>query len=319
MRLVPQTTFQGPSLGFDFPEMLVGVAEYSEGPTGCTIFLFPDRVATSIDIRGGGAGTIGDYERNHAICFAGGSLAGLEVVSGVTATLWEQWGRPVGQYAVGCGAIINDYRRRENTVYPDYALGQAAVHAARTGYFPLGAHGAGRLANCGGIFGIERGEPSGQGGAFRQVGPTKVAVFTVVNAFGVILDRSGQVIRGNRDPQTGRRRHPLEEMEERLEWDEPIISPFGNTTLTLVVTNQRLSPFALRHLGRQIHTAMGRAIYPFHTVQDGDVLYMITTNEVENPALGGIALGMLASELAWDAILASVPRSSEERNGVAPF
>jgi L-aminopeptidase/D-esterase-like protein len=144
-------------------------------------------------------------------------------------------------------------------------------------------------------------------------------VFTVVNAFGVILDRSGQVIRGNRDPQTGRRRHPLEEMEERLEWDEPIISPFGNTTLTLVVTNQRLSPFALRHLGHQIHTAMGRAIYPFHTVQDGDVLYMITTNEVENPALGSIALGILASELAWDAILASAPRSNEERNGVAPF
>jgi 6-aminohexanoate-oligomer endohydrolase len=305
MQLVPQTLFQGPSLEFDFPTMQVGVAEYSEGPTGCTIFLFPDRAATSIDIRGGGAGTIGDYERNHAICFAGGSLAGLEVVSGVTAALWEQRGRPIGQYAVGCGAIINDYRRRENAVYPDYALGYAAVHAARTGHFPLGARGVGRLANCGGLFGIERGEPSGQGAAFRQVGPTKIAVFTVVNAFGVVLDRRGQVVRGNRDPQTGIRRHPLEEMEERLVQDEPITSPFGNTTLTLVVTNQCLSPFALRHLGRQVHSAMGRAIYPFHTVQDGDVLYAVTTNEVENKAFGGVALGILASELAWDAVLIS--------------
>jgi L-aminopeptidase/D-esterase-like protein len=308
MQFVPQTTFQGPCLAFDFPAMHIGVAEYSEGPTGCTIFLFPDRAATSIDIRGGGAGTIGDYERNHAICFAGGSLAGLEVVSGVTAALWEQRGRPIGQYAVGCGAIINDYRRRENAVYPDYVLGHAAVHVARTGYFPLGARGAGRLANCGGLFGIERGEPSGQGAAFRQIGPTKVAVFTVVNALGVLLDRSGQVIRGNRDPQTGIRRHPLEEMEERLALDEPIISPFGNTTLALVVTNQRLSPLALCHLGRQVHTAMGRAIYPFHTAQDGDVLYAVTTNEVENTALGGIALGILASELAWDAILVSAPK-----------
>ncbi len=316
MPFVPQTVFHGPALEFDFPTMQVGIAEYSEGPTGCTIFLFPDRAATSIDIRGGGAGTIGDYERNHAICFAGGSLAGLEVVSGVTAALWEQWGHPIGQYAVGCGAIINDYRRRKNAVYPDYALGQAAVHAARTGYFPLGAHGAGRLANCGGLFGIERGEPSGQGGAFRQVGPTKVAVFTVVNAFGVILDRSGQVVRGNCDPQLGSRRHPLEEMEERLVQNEPILSPFGNTTLTLVVTNQCLSPFSLRHLGHQIHTAMGRAIYPFHTAQDGDVLYAVTTNEVENPALGGIALGLLASELAWDAVLASAPGPSEEANSV---
>jgi len=31
----------------------------------------------------------------------------------------------------------------------------------------------------------------------------------------------------------------------------------------------------------------------------------VTTNEVENTAIGGIALGILASELAWDAVLAS--------------
>jgi 6-aminohexanoate-oligomer endohydrolase len=307
MQLVPQTTFQGPALEFDFPTMQIGIAEYAEGPTGCTVFLFQDRATTSIDIRGGGAGTIGDYERNHAICFAGGSLAGLEVVSGVTAALWEQRGRPIGQYAVGCGAIINDYRRRANAIYPDYALGRAAVHAARTGYFPLGARGAGRLANCGGLLGIERGEPSGQGGAFRQIGATKVAVFTVVNAFGAILDPSGQVVRGNRDPQTGIRSHPLQEIEQRIARGEPIVSPFGNTTLTLVVTNQQLSPLALRHLGRQVHTALGRAIYPFHTIQDGDVLYAVTTNEIENNELGGIALGILASELAWDAVLASAP------------
>lgn len=309
MQFVPQTVFQGPALEFDFPALRVGIAEYTEGPTGCTIFLFPERAATSIDVRGGGAGTVGDYERNHAICFAGGSLPGLEVVSGVTAALWEQQGRPIGQYAVGCGAIINDYRRRANAIYPDYALGRAAAHAARTGYFPLGACGAGRSANCGGLFGIERGEPSGQGGAFRQIGPTKVAVFTVVNAFGVILGRDGQVVRGNLDPQKGIRRHPLEEMEERLALGEPVVSPFGSTTLTLVVTNQRLTPLALRHLGRQVHTAMGRAIYPFHTMQDGDVLYAVTTNEIENKALGSIALGMLASELAWDAVLASAPGS----------
>ena len=307
MSSIPQTTFEGPTLTFDFPALQIGMAEYAEGPTGCTVFLFAERALTSMDVRGGGAGTLGEYERTHAICFAGGSLAGLEVVSGVTAALWEQRGRPIGEYAVGCGAIINDYRRRNNSIYPDYALGQAAVQVARTGIFPLGARGAGRLANCGGLFGVERGEPSGQGGAFRQVGATKLAVFTVVNAFGVIVDRSGAVVRGNRDPQTGQRQHPVHAMHSYLECDEPIPSPFGNTTLTLVVTNQRLTPVALRHLGRQVHTAMGRAIYPFHTLQDGDVLYAVTTNEVENPAVGGIALGMLASELAWDAVLASAP------------
>ncbi|GCE15170.1 P1 family peptidase [Tengunoibacter tsumagoiensis] len=315
-QFIPQTLFDGPALTFDFPALLIGIAEYEEGPTGCSVFLFPERVSTSIDIRGGGAGTmgmVGDEVRLHAICFAGGSLPGLEVVSGVTAALWEQWGRPVGQYAIGHGASINDYRRRNNSVYPDYLLGRAAVSHARAGYFSLGARGAGRLANCGGLFGIERGEPSGQGAAFQQIGPTKIAVFVVVNSFGVILDRSGQVVRGNRHPQTKERRHPLLEMQMLHALGEPIPSPFGNTTLTLVVTNQRLSVQALRHLGRQVHTAMGRCIYPFHTIQDGDVLYAVTTNEVDNPALGGVALGILASELAWDAILASA--SEPEKNG----
>lgn len=306
----PRVTFDGPALAFDFPALRVGVAEYDEGPTGCTAFVFAERVTTAIDVRGGGAGTIGDYERCHAICFAGGSLPGLEATGGVLAALWAQRGRPIGEYAVGCGAIINDYRRRDNAIHPDHALGRAAALAAVTGRFPLGARGAGRLANCGGIFGVERGEPSGQGAAFRQVGPTKVAVFVVVNAFGVVLDRAGDVVRGNRHPRTGERIHPLADLEGHLGRGEAVPSPFGNTTLTLVVTNQRLDARALRHLGRQVHAAMGRAIFPFHTVQDGDVLYAVTTDEVDNPSLGGIGLGMVASELAWDAILASAPDQS---------
>ncbi len=304
-RLDPRTTFDGPELLFDFPAMRIGVAEYEEGPTGCTVFTFQVAVLTSIDIRGGGAGTIGDYELNHAICFAGGSLPGLEVVSGATAMLYEQGGFSQRNFATGCGAIINDYRRRRNAIYPDFALGRAAAKTARTGLFPLGPRGAGRLAQCGGIFGVERSEPSGQGGAFRQVGPTKVGVFTVVNALGAILERNGHVVRGNRDPSTGLRQDPLEAMEGFLALNKPIPSTFGNTTLTLVVTNQRLTPQALRSMGRQVHTSMARAISPFQTIQDGDVLYAVTTNEVDNPTLGGIALGLVASELAWDAILAS--------------
>jgi len=48
---------------------------------------------------------------------------------------------------------------------------------------------------------------------------------------------------------------------------------------------------------------MARAIQPFHTIYDGDVFFTVTTSEVENPVLGEIALGVLAAELAWDAVL----------------
>jgi hypothetical protein len=52
---------------------------------------------------------------------------------------------------------------------------------------------------------------------------------------------------------------------------------------------------------------MARAIQPFATGSDGDTLYAVTTGEVDNPKLSSINLGLLASEVAWDAVLASIP------------
>ena len=49
---------------------------------------------------------------------------------------------------------------------------------------------------------------------------------------------------------------------------------------------------------------MARAIQPFHALEDGDVLFAVSTAEVESdPLLDTTALGVVASELAWDAVL----------------
>jgi L-aminopeptidase/D-esterase-like protein len=86
----------------------------------------------------------------------------------------------------------------------------------------------------------------------------------------------------------------------------PVSAPPQNTTLTVLVTNQQLAPNLLTQIARQVHDSMCRGIQPFHTTYDGDVLYAITTNEVQNPALDDVALGTVASEVAWDAILSCV-------------
>ncbi len=301
--LTPRTTFDGPTLTFDFPALQIGVAEYDEGPTGCTVFHFPDGVATAIDVRGGMVGKTGDYDWNHAICLAGGSLPGLEAAAGVSAALFEGHDYSLERFGLVSGAIIYDYGSRDSVIYADLALGRAALLAARPGVFPLGRRGAGRSASVGKVFDFVRGEPSGQGGAFRQVGPTKLAVFSVVNALGAVLNRQGKVVRGNRDPLTGMRAHPAEELERRLLKGEPTEPDWGNTTLTVVVTNQKLDARSLNQFARQVHSSMARVIYPFHTLMDGDVLYAVTTNEVEHPTLSVAGLGMLAAELLWDAIL----------------
>jgi L-aminopeptidase/D-esterase-like protein len=303
--LVPRTSFEGPELRFDFPSFRVGVAEYDEGPTGCTVFHFPRGARVATDVRGGSPGTIGGYEWAHAICLAGGSLYGLEATCGVAAELMAMRGYDVSWDSIqlAFGAIVYDFGRRENSIYPDKALGAAALRAAREGVFPLGPRGAGRSATVGKTFAYEEGEPAGQGGAFRQVGPTKLAVFTVVNAFGAIVDRDGTVVRGHLDAATGTRSPLVARLEEQLPRAVP-----GNTTLTLVVTNERLETRVLKQLAAQVHASLARAIQPFHALVDGDVLYAVTTDEVEDDALDSVTLGVIASELAWDAVLACFER-----------
>jgi L-aminopeptidase/D-esterase-like protein len=300
-------------LKFDFPGLRIGVAEYEQGPTGCTVFqLPPGGAACSVDIRGGSPGTLGNYEWAHAVCFAGGSLYGLEAACGVSAELMAMRGYTVGwtDVELTLGAIVYDFGRRDNAIYPDAELGRAALRAAREGVFPLGRRGAGRSVTVGKTFGLEQGEYSGQGGAFRTIGPTRIAVFTVVNAFGAIVDRDGKVVRGHYDPEHRTRTALVEALEAQL----PQAAP-GNTTLTLVVTNQRLTRRELEQLGVQVHASLGRAIQPFHALVDGDVLYTVSTGEVENDAVSPMSLGLVASELAWDAVLSCFDSEIEPSTG----
>ncbi len=333
VRRTPRTAFNdGDFLEFDFPSLHIGIAEYEEGPTGATVFYFPKGAAAATDVRGGSPGTTNTdwlelgYEGLglDAICFAGGSWYGLEASSGVRAELLASKRlNPFEEVANVAGAIVYDFPGRMNVVYPDKELGRAALRAARPNRFLLGARGAGRNVTVGKFIGREFSERAGQGAAFRQVGATKVLVFTVVNSLGAIVDRQGRTVRGLRDPQTGARltqADALRRMTARAEASSNVAPPTdarkpmpANTTLTLVVTNQKLDYWQLKRLSVQVHAAMGAVIQPFQMQADGDVLFAATTGEVENPRLPLNALATLAAEAAKDAVLSSIPRESESQ------
>jgi L-aminopeptidase/D-esterase-like protein len=276
----------------------------------------------AVDVRGGAPGTINtdalrlsyDTPFVNAVAFAGGSSYGLAVATGVADAIkdrtpnagdWEK-------IATVVGAIIFDLGgRRYSTRTPDYELGRVALAAAVEGRFPLGARGAGRFAMQGWYF--DDPQHSGQGGAFAQAGPTKVLVFTVVNALGSVVDRAGRVVRC-REPKAdgcGAIADRFAGRNAQLASVVPDWSPrnglSANTTITLVVTNQKLPFWALQRLAVQVHNSMARAIQPFGTMDDGDTLFAVTTGEVDNPALSPVDLATIASEAAWDAVLASVP------------
>ncbi len=320
------------ALSFDFPAVHIGVAEDEAGPTGTTVFYFPEAVKGAIDVRGGDPGTINASVLHNsreaalidAVVFSGGSWYGLSAATGAADAIKDlKAAGGARDYIAGVvGAIIYDVgARRFSRVTPDHNLGAAALRAAEPGRFPLGARGAGRFTMQGWYYGpyyhtgpatdAPAAVHSGQGGAFRQIGPTKVAVFTVVNPLGTIVDREGRIVRCHRNDSTVE--CPLiadrisQSLSEAVRSVEASDSPTPNTTITLVLTNQQLEFSLLRRLAMQVHTSMGRAIQPFATQYDGDVLVAVTTDEVDNPDLSATALGMVASELAWDAVLRSVP------------
>ena len=322
--LKPNTAVNGPSLTFDWPALHIGVGTYEEGPTGLTIFRFPDGAAGVVDVRGGAPGTVntdllrvGSEDKFiDAIVFAGGGLYGHEAVAAVATGLKDN-GDESGLWnetAIVPGAEIYDFQNhRLNEIYPDKRLARAALDALRPGLFPLGAQGAGRMAMQGGFFGC--GAHSGQGAAFRQIGDVKIAAFTVVNALGAVTDRDGRLVRCHQDP--GWRAARTADVLARVPLDtanaslKPVagtpVPTRRNTTLSLIVTNRKLGAAALQRLAVQVHTSRARAIQPFSTFDDGDVLFALSTQEVESADMRLDDLNTIAGELMWDAVLASVP------------
>jgi len=310
------------SIEYDWPILKVGTGEYPAGPTGVTVFHFDKKVSVAVDALGGGPGTVNapymdigyDLPELDSIVFAGGSWYGLEATTAVASALKDDGLRDgdafaeVPNIAMSVGSIIFDFGgRRLNEIYPDKRLAQAAFRAAKTGYFPMGARGAGSFAKSGGLFGCHA--HAGQGAAFKQIGELKIAVFTVVNAVGVITDRQGQVVSCYKDEGWPEQLQASELLSKHAFGQWPSSQEFDkkNTTISLVVTNQKLDPAELKRLAVQVHTSMARSLQPFASIYDGDVLYAVSTQELEEPAMTSIDLGVAAGELMWDAILASVP------------
>jgi L-aminopeptidase/D-esterase-like protein len=266
-----------------------------------------------LDVRGGAPVLMNpELPVAEAICLAGGSALGVAAAAGVADELYARRQRNPLRFPTVMGGAIYDFAEPGRTgLYPDWELGRAALVSTRPGMIPAGRVGAGRAARCGKLGRDGWSEPGGQGAAFATIGGARLLVLVVVNALGVIVDRQGHVVRGNRDPESGKRSHITP--EDMVHGQRRQMERFGQagtptaTTLTVVVTDARLGSRDRRSLARQIHASLARAIHPFHCSFDGDALWFATTNEVVADATP-TALGTVASDLAWDAVLRSVEK-----------
>ena len=116
--LKPVVNAGGKALTFDWPMLSIGTGEYSEGPTGVTVFRFGRKVLGAVDVRGGGPGTVNtEYLNLHynvpevnAVVLSGGSWYGLETATAVGTALKDD-GFNTGNWdsvALSVGSIIYD-------------------------------------------------------------------------------------------------------------------------------------------------------------------------------------------------------------------
>ena len=212
--LSPRTEFEGPVARVRFPGPRDRRRRVRRGPDRLHGLPFPAGrgVARSTSAAARPASAARATSSVHAICLAGGSLYGLEAAAGVAAELLARRGVPDrldghpdrrgrDHLRLGTRATTLSIPTRSSGGPRSARRARGHLPARPARRRPLG-HASGRSSTT------QEGEPAGQGAAFRQVGETKVAVFTVVNAIGAIFDRDGTVVRGHYDRGSGERPWP---------------------------------------------------------------------------------------------------------------
>ncbi len=303
------------------PGLRVGHAETADGSSGVTVVRFDQPTATVVDVRGGASATYdtaslavdATFGRRWAIFFSGGSLFGLDAARGIRTRILEEGGghrafRNPTPIAPVSGAALFDLPARRGPL-PEYlSLGYAAAEGASRAIVPFGRRGAGAGALVGKYLGRDRAMRGGVGSAAARVGGGTVGVLVAVNAVGAIRDPTdGRWVAGARGPR-GRVVPP----------DRPFRRPerTTGTTLTLVATDLALDRPALARVAAIGHAGVGRAVVPYQSSTDGDIVFAATTDRttprtaMDRPGAAADLVGTCAADLAVAAILGAVRSSN---------
>jgi L-aminopeptidase/D-esterase len=317
----------------DVPGLLVGNAHDDRLRSGVTVFTGEAPFTAIVDIRGASPGTRDTNALNltsvgfpvDAIVLAGGSLYGLDAVSGVLAHF-----RSIGRghaYETGIaplpivpGAILFDLANGGDKEWGDAspypALGRKAAELA-TRDFSLGNAGAG--------YGARAGQYKGGLGSAS----TELDDGIVVGALAAVNSVGSPVIPGT-DAFWA---HPLEQEREfggrwpnrigTIGLDLPDDIKEGpragtNTTLVIVATNAPVSRVGLQQIAIQATDGFARAVRPSHTPFDGDLVFAVST-ATEPPEHTDPAEVLLLGHIAADTVARAITRGVYKASSLGPL
>lgn len=272
-----------------------------------TDLLAPDRMIQEVD----------------AIVLSGGSAFGLDAASGVTAGLAQSGrGFAVGDARVPIvpAAILFDLLNGGDKEWADSLyreLGRRALAAADAD-FAIGSAGAGFGATT-----LDLRGGLGSASAVTDDGHT-VGALVAVNSFGTAVQQGGPHFWAapfELDSEFG----GLGPSEVSSAAWEPAQASFAaaansNTTIAAVATDASLTQSQATRLAVASHAGLARAVFPSHTVFDGDVVFAAATgtSAPQMAERGLLSLGHAAASCLARAIARGVHAASPDPEGPLP-
>jgi len=305
----------------------VGHHTLSERPTGCTVVIVDGDAVGGVSQRGGAPGTretdllnpLNMVDKVNAVVLSGGSAFGLDAAGGVVKWLDERgigWQTAAARVPIVTGAILYDLAVGSNpSVRPTADCGYRASAAASAAPVGEGSVGAGAGATVGKIGSTPDGQrrPTKGGigsAAIHLPSGLVVAAIAAVNAGGDIIDpANGQVVAGARNPDG-----TFADLRKILRAGQAADRGRAgeNTTIAVVATNAVLSKVDINRVALMADDGLARAIYPSHTVGDGDTVFALATGRWKGEA----SLSTIGA-LAADALAEAIVRAATEATGVA--
>ncbi|MCB1517626.1 MAG: P1 family peptidase [Hyphomicrobiaceae bacterium] len=325
----------------DVPGLLVGNASDKEIKSGTTVLFAEKPFVAGVSVMGGAPGTREtdllapdkSVERIDALVLSGGSAFGLDAASGVADALVARGrGFHAGSAIVPIvpAAILFDLVNGGDKDWgqnPYRELGRQALEAAGTD-FELGSVGAGTGATTAGFKG-------GLGSASLELGDgIVVGALVAVNPGGhVVADDEGHFLAGALEmdgefgglgaPRSGfdlarlSRLKPDYFFEMMGRADAPELA---NTTIAIVATNVALTKAGTTRMATAAHDGFGRAIMPAHSPEDGDLIFALSTGEIDldKSDRRRVTLGHMASLCLSRAVARAVYEASPAEGDLFP-
>ena len=275
------------------------------------------------------------------IVLSGGSAFGLDCAGGVMRYLSERnigFPTDVIHVPIVCQAVLFDLQMLD-TVQPLPNYGQMGYEAccaaeivnSNGGNVLEGNVGAGTGAVIGKMMGKERAMKGGLGTFAIRVGNLRVGCVVAVNCFGDVYEK-GRLIAGCLNEQQHK---PSNEQHNKPSSNEPndntlfadsellLIQQYltthqdcnvfnnccSNTTIAIVVTNARFDKTQLNRIATMAHDGYARSMKPSHTLYDGDTIFVVSTEEMQEEVVPVNLVGTLAARVVEEAVVRGVKRA----------